>query len=172
VDELQAHLQRKQSHPGYVVLSEKALIDQVHQARARGERVVMTNGCFDILHPGHVRYLQEAAQLGDRLVVAVNSDASVRRLKGDSRPIVPLQARIEVLAALRCVDWVIPFEEDTPQRLICAVRPDILVKGGDYRPDEIAGADCVQAAGGQVKVLSFWDGFSTTDIVNQIQARA
>jgi len=172
VHELREHLKRKQAHLGYVAPSEAELIEQVRQAQARGERVVMTNGCFDILHAGHVRYLQEAAQLGDRLVVAVNSDASVRRLKGDSRPIVPLQARIEVLAALNCVDWVVPFDEETPQRLICAVRPDVLVKGGDYQPHEIAGAECVQAAGGEVKVLSFWDGFSTTDIVNRIRAQA
>ncbi len=167
--ELQNHLKRKQAHLGYVAPSEAELVEQVRQAQGRGERVVMTNGCFDILHAGHVRYLQEAAQLGDRLVVAVNSDDSVRRLKGDSRPIVPLQARMEVLAALSCVDWVIPFEEDTPERLICSVRPDVLVKGGDYQPHEIAGASCVQDAGGEVKVLSFWDGFSTTDIVNRIR---
>ena len=167
--ELQNHLKRKQAHLGYVAPSEAELVEQVRQAQGRGERVVMTNGCFDILHAGHVRYLQEAAQLGDRLVVAVNSDDSVRRLKGDSRPIVPLQARMEVLAALSCVDWVIPFEEDTPERLICSVRPDVLVKGGDYQPHEIAGAGCVQDAGGEVKVLSFWDGFSTTDIVNRIR---
>ncbi len=170
-NELREHLKRKQAHLGYVAPSEPELIEQVRQAQAHGERIVMTNGCFDILHAGHVRYLQEAAQLGDRLVVAVNSDASVRRLKGDSRPIVPLQARIEVLAALNCVDWVIPFDEDTPERLICAVKPDVLVKGGDYQPHEIAGAGCVQAAGGAVKVLSFWDGFSTTDIVNRIRER-
>ena len=167
--ELQQHLARKQAHLGYVAPSEDQLIEQVRAAQARGERVVMTNGCFDLVHAGHVRYLQEAAQLGDRLVVAVNSDASVRCLKGASRPIVPLAARMEVLAALNCVDWVIPFEEDTPERLICAVQPDILVKGGDYKPDEIAGARCVQEKGGEVKVLSFWDGFSTTRLVEQIR---
>ena len=169
--ELQQHLARKQAHLGYVAPSEAQLIEQVRAAQARGERVVMTNGCFDLIHAGHVRYLQEAAQLGDRLVVAVNSDASVRRLKGETRPIVPLAARMEVLAALNCVDWVIPFDEDTPQRLICAVQPDVLVKGGDYRVDEIAGAECVQAAGGEVKTLAFWDGFSTSNIVERIRER-
>ncbi len=167
--ELQQHLARKQAHLGYVAPSEDQLVEQVRAAQARGERVVMTNGCFDLVHAGHVRYLQEAAQLGDRLVVAVNSDESVRRLKGETRPIVPLEARMEVLAALNCVDWVIPFEEDTPERLICAVKPDVLVKGGDYRPEEIAGARCVQENGGEVKVLSFWDGFSTTHIVERIR---
>ncbi|WP_294949191.1 bifunctional D-glycero-beta-D-manno-heptose-7-phosphate kinase/D-glycero-beta-D-manno-heptose 1-phosphate adenylyltransferase HldE [Sulfurivirga sp.] len=167
--ELSEHLRRKQAHLGYVAPDVDTLREAVRAAQARGERVVMTNGCFDILHAGHVRYLQEAAQLGDRLIVAVNSDDSVRRLKGDSRPVVPLQARMEVLAALGCVDWVIPFDEDTPARLICALKPDVLVKGGDYRPEEIAGADCVQAEGGEVRVLSFWDGFSTTDIVNRIR---
>ena len=167
--ELSEHLRRKQAHLGYVAPDVDTLREAVRAAQARGERVVMTNGCFDILHAGHVRYLQEAAQLGDRLIVAVNSDDSVRRLKGDSRPVVPLQARMEVLAALGCVDWVIPFDEDTPARLICTLKPDVLVKGGDYRPDEIAGADCVQASGGEVRVLSFWDGFSTTDIVNRIR---
>ncbi|AHF01769.1 glycerol-3-phosphate cytidylyltransferase [Thiomicrospira aerophila AL3] len=129
----------------------------------------MTNGCFDILHSGHVRYLNEAAKLGDRLIVAVNSDASVARLKGPTRPVVPLASRMELLAALSCVDWVVPFDEDTPERLICALQPDVLVKGGDYRPEQIAGAQCVWARGGQVEVLSFWDGFSTTDIVTRIK---
>ena len=168
-EELQTHLQRKTVHVGHVPLSEAELIEQVRAAQKQGERVVMTNGCFDILHPGHVRYLQQAAALGDRLVVAVNSDASVQRLKGETRPVMPLSARMEMLAALRCVDWVVPFEEDTPERLICAVQPDVLVKGGDYRPEDIAGHDCVRAAGGEVKVLDFWDGFSTSSIVDRIR---
>lgn len=168
-EELRLHLEQKQAHLGYVAPEEATLVAQVRAAQARGERVVMTNGCFDLIHAGHVRYLQEAAQLGDRLIVAVNDDASVRRLKGKSRPVVPLQARMEVLAALSCVDWVVPFSEDTPERLICRVKPDILVKGGDYRPDEIAGAQCVQEAGGEVKVLAFWDGFSTTSLVEKIK---
>jgi D-beta-D-heptose 7-phosphate kinase/D-beta-D-heptose 1-phosphate adenosyltransferase len=167
--ELDDYLQLRHRHQGYVSPSEADLIALIKAAQAQGERVVITNGCFDILHSGHVRYLNEAAKLGDRLIVAVNSDASVARLKGSTRPVVPLASRMELLASLRCVDWVVPFEEDTPERLICALKPDVLVKGGDYRPEQIAGAPCVLARGGQVEVLSFWDGFSTTDIVTRIK---
>ncbi|MBN2885942.1 MAG: D-glycero-beta-D-manno-heptose 1-phosphate adenylyltransferase, partial [Chromatiaceae bacterium] len=141
----------------------------VEQARARGERVVMTNGCFDILHAGHVAYLRAARALGDRLVVAVNDDASVRRLKGAERPVNPLESRLSVLAALASVDWVCAFGEDTPERLICRVRPDILVKGGDYRPEDIAGGQCVRAAGGEVRVLDFLPGHSTSGLIQRIR---
>ncbi|MEW5838899.1 MAG: bifunctional D-glycero-beta-D-manno-heptose-7-phosphate kinase/D-glycero-beta-D-manno-heptose 1-phosphate adenylyltransferase HldE [Pseudomonadota bacterium] len=151
------------------VMGESALAARVAQAQAAGERIVMTNGCFDLLHPGHVRYLQQARALGDRLIVAVNTDDSVRRLKGASRPVNRLETRMEMLAALASVDWVVPFAEDTPQRLICALKPDILVKGGDYRVEDIAGGDCVLAAGGEVKVLSFVDGHSTTGMINRIK---
>ena len=151
------------------VVDEATLLQRVRQARARGERIVMTNGCFDILHAGHVRYLAEARALGDRLVVAVNDDASVGRLKGPTRPIVPLQDRMAVLAALAAVDWVVPFSEDTPARLIDAVQPDVLVKGGDYRIDQIAGHEGVLARGGEVKVLRFVDGRSTSSIVERIR---
>ncbi|MDQ2778091.1 MAG: D-glycero-beta-D-manno-heptose 1-phosphate adenylyltransferase, partial [Pseudomonadota bacterium] len=151
---------------------EAGLVDQIELARLRGERVVMTNGCFDILHPGHVDYLEQARKLGDRLVVAVNDDASVRRLKGAPRPVNPLATRLRMLAALACVDWVAPFAEDTPERLICRLLPDVLVKGGDYTEDQIAGGACVKAAGGRVQVLSFLPGHSTTQLINTIMANA
>jgi D-beta-D-heptose 7-phosphate kinase/D-beta-D-heptose 1-phosphate adenosyltransferase len=156
-------------HPDeHGVLTEADLLRYVARARARGERIVMTNGCFDILHPGHVAYLEQAAALGDRLVVVVNDDASVGRLKGPGRPVNTLSQRAAVLAGLRSVDWVVPFAEDTPGRLICAVRPDCLVKGGDYRPEEIAGGDCVREGGGEVVVLDYLEGFSTTAIIQSL----
>ena len=141
----------------------------VAAARKRGEKVVMTNGVFDILHAGHVSYLANARKLGDRLIVAVNSDASTKRLKGDSRPVNPLEQRMIVLGALEAVDWVVSFEEDTPQRLIAGILPDLLVKGGDYKPEEIAGSKEVWANGGEVLVLNFEDGCSTTNIIKKIQ---
>lgn len=159
---------RGRSENGFGVMTESQLKQAVADARARGERVVMTNGCFDILHAGHVSYLANARKLGDRLIVAVNSDASTRRLKGETRPVNPLDQRMIVLGALGAVDWVVPFEEDTPQRLISEILPDILVKGGDYQPDEIAGSKEVWAAGGQVMVLNFEDGISTTNIIKNI----
>jgi D-beta-D-heptose 7-phosphate kinase/D-beta-D-heptose 1-phosphate adenosyltransferase len=139
-------------------------------ARAAGEKIVLTNGCFDILHPGHVHYLRQARELGDRLVVLVNSDDSVRRLKGPGRPVNALTSRMDMLAALECVDWVAAFEDDTPREAICRILPDVLVKGGDYADiTAIAGHDCVLAAGGEVKLLSFVDGFSTTGIIENIR---
>ncbi|QKT03224.1 bifunctional D-glycero-beta-D-manno-heptose-7-phosphate kinase/D-glycero-beta-D-manno-heptose 1-phosphate adenylyltransferase HldE [Ectothiorhodospiraceae bacterium 2226] len=151
------------------VIDEDRLVEQVQAARARGERIVMTNGCFDILHPGHVQYLEQARRLGDRLVVAVNDDASVRRLKGEGRPINSGDDRMTVLAGLRSVDWVVPFSEDTPERLICRIKPQVLVKGGDYRPDEVAGGECVSAAGGDVRILRYLEGCSTTSIIGAIR---
>lgn len=148
------------------VQDEAALLAEVAAARRRGERIVMTNGCFDIVHAGHVRYLEQAAELGDRLLVAVNTDESVRRLKGPSRPVNALAQRLEVLGGLRAVDWVVPFAEDTPQRLIAAVAPDVLVKGGDYRIGDIVGADTVLARGGEVLTLPYHDGLSTTRIID------
>ena len=139
------------------------------EARARGERVVMTNGCFDILHTGHVAYLEEAKMRGDRLIVAVNEDASVTRLKGEGRPVNSVEDRMSVLAGLASVDWVVPFAEDTPAELIGHVLPDVLVKGGDYRPDEIAGADAVIANGGNVEVLTFKEGRSTSAIIESLK---
>ena len=154
---------------GFGVVTESQLKAAVAAARARGEKVVMTNGCFDILHAGHVAYLNEAAKLGDRLIVAVNSDASVQALKGPGRPVNPEDRRMVVLAGLGAVDWVVPFSEETPQRLISEVLPTLLVKGGDYKPEEIAGGKEVIAAGGEVKVLNFEDGCSTTEIINAIR---
>lgn len=142
------------------------------EARSRGERLVMTNGCFDILHAGHVAYLEEAKQRGDRLLVAVNDDASVARLKGAGRPINPLADRMAVLAGLASVDWVVPFGEDTPEVLVGEVLPDVLVKGGDYRPENIAGARKVLDNGGTVEVLSFREGRSTSAIVEAVQRLA
>ncbi len=142
------------------------------EARGRGERIVMTNGCFDLLHAGHVAYLEEAKQRGDRLLVAVNDDASVARLKGTGRPINPLADRMAVLAGLAAVDWVVPFGEDTPEMLVGEVLPDVLVKGGDYRPENIAGARQVLDNGGTVEVLSFREGRSTSAIVEAVQRLA
>lgn len=150
-------------------VDEATLLALVAEARRRGERVVMTNGCFDLLHAGHARYLAEARALGDRLIVAVNDDASVRRLKGAGRPVVPLEDRMAMLAALADVDWVVPFGEDTPARLIAAVAPDVLVKGGDYRPEEIAGAEAVRRGGGEVKVLPLLAGRSTSELIERIR---
>ena len=157
-----------QQEAGYGVVTEAQLQVAVDDARAHGERIVMTNGCFDILHAGHVGYLAEARRLGDRLIVAVNDDDSVRRLKGEGRPVNPLERRMAVLAALESVDWVVPFSEDTPERLICEVQPDVLVKGGDYRPEEIAGHDCVKDRGGEVVVLGYEEGVSTTRIIDAL----
>ncbi|ACE86096.1 bifunctional D-glycero-beta-D-manno-heptose-7-phosphate kinase/D-glycero-beta-D-manno-heptose 1-phosphate adenylyltransferase HldE [Cellvibrio japonicus] len=154
------------------VVTEEQLLLALADVRANGEKIVFTNGCFDIIHAGHVGYLEEARKLGHRLVVAVNSDASVKRLKGDGRPINTLDRRMAVLAGLEAVDWVIGFDEDTPERLIDTLKPDILVKGGDYREDQVVGAPIVKTYGGQVKVLSFFDNCSTTSIVNKIRKNA
>ncbi len=153
---------------GTGVMSEQQLKMVIEEARAHDEKIVMTNGCFDILHAGHVAYLQQAKNLGNRLVVAVNDDASVKRLKGEGRPINPVERRMSVLAALGSVDWVIPFSEETPQRLISEVLPDILVKGGDYQVEDIAGASEVLKNGGKVEILQFVDGVSTTRIIESI----
>lgn len=150
------------------VVTEKDLIEISTQAKQHGETIVMTNGCFDILHPGHVSYLQKARALGDRLIIAVNDDASVQRLKGKDRPINTLDRRMAVLSALECVDWVVPFAEDTPERLICAVVPNLLVKGGDYKPEDVAGGQCVTQAGGEVKIIDYIEGHSTSDIIKTI----
>lgn len=151
------------------VLDEAGLLERVSEARAHGETVVMTNGCFDLIHPGHVRYLEAARKLGDCLIVAVNTDDSVRRLKGPARPVNSLTDRMQVLAALKSVDWVVPFSEDTPARLIGQVLPDILVKGGDYRAEDVAGYDAVMKNGGQVRILDFHAGYSTTSILEKAE---
>ncbi|PJG82091.1 bifunctional D-glycero-beta-D-manno-heptose-7-phosphate kinase/D-glycero-beta-D-manno-heptose 1-phosphate adenylyltransferase HldE [Caviibacterium pharyngocola] len=155
---------------GFGIMTESELKSAVKLAKERGEKVVMTNGCFDILHPGHVSYLENARKLGDRLIVAVNSDASVKRLKGETRPINDLTARMKVLEGLSSVDWLVAFSEDTPQRLIGEILPDLLVKGGDYQPQDIAGSQEVWANGGEVKVLNFEDGCSTSNVIKKIQA--
>jgi len=154
---------------GLGVVSEEQLKIAVEAAKARGEKIVMTNGCFDILHAGHVSYLENAAAIGTRLIVAVNDDASVTRLKGPGRPVNPVDRRMAVLAGLGAVDWVVPFSEDTPQRLIANILPNVLVKGGDYKVEEIAGGQEVIAAGGEVRVLNFEEGISTTEIINTIK---
>ncbi|WP_210397309.1 bifunctional D-glycero-beta-D-manno-heptose-7-phosphate kinase/D-glycero-beta-D-manno-heptose 1-phosphate adenylyltransferase HldE [Motiliproteus sediminis] len=155
------------------VLGLHALQRQLNAARARGEKIVMTNGCFDILHAGHVQYLEQARSLGDRLVVAVNTDDSVNRLKGPERPINTLEQRMAVLSGLASVDWVIAFgkdsPDDTPAELIRELLPDILVKGGDYKAEDVAGGEAVINNGGEVIILGFLDGCSTTNIVRRIR---
>ncbi|MFT6987353.1 MAG: D-beta-D-heptose 7-phosphate kinase/D-beta-D-heptose 1-phosphate adenosyltransferase [Psychromonas sp.] len=158
-----------QQEIGFGVLSQEQLKLAVKLAQHRGEKVVMTNGCFDILHAGHVSYLNTAREQGQRLIVAVNSDQSVRNLKGEGRPVNPVDRRMAVLAGLGAVDWVIEFCEETPQRLIADILPDLLVKGGDYKPEEIAGGAEVIANGGEVRVLQFEEGCSTSEIIKTIR---
>ncbi|TMN93534.1 bifunctional heptose 7-phosphate kinase/heptose 1-phosphate adenyltransferase [Pseudoalteromonas phenolica] len=150
------------------------ILHHIELARQRGEKIVFTNGCFDILHAGHVRYLAQAKARGDKLVVGLNNDASISRLKGPERPINPLDERATVIGALASVDWVIPFgaveENDTPAKLIEQVKPDVLVKGGDYKVEEIAGADFVLANSGTVEVLEFVNGCSTSNVIKKIQS--
>ena len=149
-------------------VTEVELLALLEEARTRGERIVMTNGCFDVIHPGHVAYLQEAKTLGDRLVVAVNDDASVVRLKGESRPVNSLADRMAVLAGLASVDWVVPFSEDTPARLIRSVLPDVLAKGGDYRAEQIAGGIDVIENGGEVRILAYREGHSSSKVIARL----
>ncbi len=144
-------------------------LSPIERAKANGRKIVFTNGCFDILHVGHITYLRNAKKLGDILVIGVNSDDSVRRLKGESRPINCCEDRMEVLSALDFVDYVVEFKEDTPASLIEKIKPDVLVKGGDYKIEEIAGADFVIANGGEVKILDFVEGKSTTGIVEKMK---
>jgi D-beta-D-heptose 7-phosphate kinase/D-beta-D-heptose 1-phosphate adenosyltransferase len=141
----------------------------VKNAKLNGELVVMTNGCFDILHPGHIDYLERARALGDRLVIAVNDDDSVRDLKGPDRPINDLSTRVRMLSALNCVDWVFAFSESEPTRVYCSIQPNILVKGGDYLGAAVAGSECVLDAGGRVEILNFVDGFSTSSLIEKIR---
>lgn len=151
------------------VMDEDTLLAWTTAARERGQRVVMTNGCFDLLHVGHLRYLEQARALGDVLIVAVNSDDSVRRLKGLSRPLNNEADRLRMLAGLQCVDAVVAFSEDTPARLIGRVLPDLLVKGGDYRVEQVAGHEAVAANGGRTVILDFHIGYSTTDTIRRAQ---
>lgn len=150
------------------ILSREELIRERDRLRLEGRRVVFTNGCFDLLHPGHVRYLKEARALGDALIVALNSDRSVRRLKGEGRPVLNEQERCEVIAALESVDYVTVFDEETPRELIAALLPDFLVKGGDWPIEQIVGREEVERAGGSVLSLPYIDGLSTTDIIERI----
>jgi len=168
-EELEYALQGQRAHHRGVGSLE--VIKQAMQvAKKEGEKIVLTNGCFDILHPGHVRYLQQAKALGDRLIILVNSDASVKRLKGPERPLNDVDYRMEMLAALECVDWVLPFEGDTPKDEIDYLLPDILAKGGDYTDvTSIAGHESVLANGGEVKMLSLFEGHSTTSIIKSIK---
>lgn len=155
--------------PANKVLAREDLVARL--GRPRQARVVFTNGCFDLLHRGHVEYLFAARRLGDALVVGLNSDDSVRRLKGAERPLVPQADRALVLAGLACVDAVTIFEEDTPRDLIAALLPDVLVKGGDYSVEQVVGGEEVRAHGGEVVILSFLEGRSTTSIVQKIRDR-
>ena len=139
--------------------------------QATGHTVVFTNGVFDLLHPGHVRYLEEARHLGDALIVGVNSDRSVRRNKGEDRPVVPETERAELLAALRCVDVVVVFDEETPHAIVSALQPDVLVKGADWGPGNIVGRDVVEARGGRVVRVELAAGFSTTDLIRRTRER-
>jgi rfaE bifunctional protein nucleotidyltransferase chain/domain len=151
------------------VLDAAALDRFVHEARAAGRRIVFTNGVFDILHPGHLRYLQAARSHGDVLIVGLNSDASVRRNKGPLRPISPEAERAEVLAALACVDAVSVFDEDTPAEIIARVQPDVLVKGSDWPADRIVGRDAVEARGGTVVLEPVEQGYSTSAIIDKVR---
>jgi D-beta-D-heptose 7-phosphate kinase/D-beta-D-heptose 1-phosphate adenosyltransferase len=153
----------------FPIYSEAQVIEECKKAQTQGKKIVMTNGCFDVLHAGHVVYLNRAKQLGDYLIVAVNSDESVRKLKGSKRPIHSLEARMQVLASLSSVDFVLPFTEDTPERLLALIRPDVLAKGGDYDIEGVVGADFVKSYGGEVVVLPSHFDYSTTRILEKMQ---
>jgi rfaE bifunctional protein nucleotidyltransferase chain/domain len=156
--------------PAEKIVARQQLAQIVRELKAAGKTVVFTNGCFDLLHVGHVRYLREARRLGDVLVVGVNSDASVRAIKGPPRPLQPEADRAEILASLECVDYVTIFDEETPGELIKAVVPDVLVKGGDWPLDEIVGRDTVEAAGGTVKTIPLVEGRSTSELLKRLDA--
>jgi D-beta-D-heptose 7-phosphate kinase/D-beta-D-heptose 1-phosphate adenosyltransferase len=168
---LTAYLERTGAH--YHPTADE-VFERIEQARRRGDKIVFTNGCFDILHAGHVRYLAQAKTRGDKLVVGLNNDDSITRLKGADRPVNSLQERATVLTALAAVDWVIPFgsveENDTPANLIQQLKPDVLVKGGDYKIEDIAGAEFVLANGGNVEVLEFVNDCSTSKVISKIKA--
>jgi D-beta-D-heptose 7-phosphate kinase/D-beta-D-heptose 1-phosphate adenosyltransferase len=169
--ELRAALQQQESTESRKVLERDALVRVVQQHRQQGRRMVFTNGCFDLLHVGHMRYLQQARSFGDLLIVALNDDASVLRLKGEQRPLIPQAERASVLAALACVDYVTVFSEDTPLELIRLLRPDVLVKGGDYVPETVVGRDEVESYGGSVAIVPYVEGVSTTHIIDSVLKR-
>jgi len=153
--------------PGFVSLDHA--VDFREKARVGGKLVVFTNGCFDIIHRGHVELLKEASHFGDYLFVGLNSDDSVRRLKGEGRPLVPQEDRAILLESLRCVSGVVIFDEDTPLQLLENLRPDILVKGGDYRIDEVVGRDVVEGEGGKVIIVPYIEGYSTSSLIRSIE---
>ena len=154
-------------HPAVMSLDD--IILRFGREKRNGKRVVFTNGCFDLLHPGHIQSLESARDLGDALIVGINSDASVKRLKGPGRPVLPELERAEILASLESVDAVVVFDEPTPQRVIAAVLPDVLVKGGDWPDDQIVGREEVEAAGGKVVRAEIVEGYSTTEILKKIR---
>ncbi len=153
-----------------MILSQENLLALTEELKSQNQKIVFTNGCFDILHAGHVRYLREAKKLGDILILGLNSDKSVKRLKGSERPINNEENRALVLSALRFVDFVCLFEEDTPYKLIESIKPDFLVKGGDWKENEIVGSDVVKQYGGQIISLPFFKGKSSTEIINKIRS--
>jgi rfaE bifunctional protein nucleotidyltransferase chain/domain len=154
-------------HPAVLPLNE--MIVRFAKQKRNGKRVVFTNGCFDLLHPGHIHSLEAARNLGEFLIVGINSDESVRTLKGQGRPLIPEQERAEILASLECVDGVVIFDDPTPQKTIAGLLPDILVKGSDWPANRIVGREEVEAAGGKVVLIDNLPGYSTTDIVNKIR---
>ena len=154
------------------ILQEQELITAIASARSRNEKIVMSNGCFDVIHAGHVDYLQQAKKLGDRLLIAVNDDDSVKKLKGENRPANNVENRMSVLAGLASTDWICQFSEDTPERLIRNVKPNVLVKGADYSKDEIAGADFVLGYGGEVVTIAFQKQCSSSEIIEKLQANS
>ncbi len=158
----------KKNEPVPVILDNVQLADIRCQWKKAGLKTVFTNGCFDLIHVGHVRLLKEAAALGDRLIVALNTDESIRRIKGSQRPLLPEQERAFIMASIQYVDVVTMFEEDTPERILRELKPDVLVKGGDYRVDEIVGNDFIQDYGGEVVPLHLHEGFSTTSLIEKI----
>ena len=150
---------------GAKIFSLSALLKRVEFWRMLGDKIVFTNGCFDILHPGHIHLLSSCGQFGERIIVGLNSDTSVKKLKGESRPVNDEQSRANMLAALQFTDAVVVFEDDTPEKLIQSIRPDVLVKGGDWKKDEIVGSDFVESYGGEIKTVPYLKGFSTTEII-------
>lgn len=154
-------------HPGVLTLEE--IIVRFGREKRNGKKVVFTNGCFDLLHPGHIRSLETARALGDVLIVGINSDESVRTLKGEGRPVIPEQERAEILANLECVGAVVIFDELTPQKVVAALVPDVLVKGGDWPGNQIVGREEVEAAGGKVVLVDVVPGYSTTEILKKIK---
>lgn len=154
-------------HPGVLTLEET--IVRFDREKRNGKKVVFTNGCFDLLHPGHIRTLEMARGLGDALIVGINSDESVRTLKGEGRPVIPEQERAEILASLESVDAVVIFDELTPQRMVAALVPDVLVKGGDWPGNQIVGREEVETAGGKVVLVEVVEGYSTTEILKRIR---